>query len=73
MKHEAYKFENLNPLQNDEPLDIERYINEARMQHDTYVAECIVRVARRLVRSFDNGIVKPVRHLRANPTANVPS
>ncbi|MEE4378329.1 MAG: hypothetical protein V2J55_12595 [Candidatus Competibacteraceae bacterium] len=73
MKHEVYKLENLSPMQDNEPVDIERCINEARLQHDAYIAECIVRGVSRLVRSFDNGIVKPVRHWRGNPTANVPS
>jgi hypothetical protein len=73
MKHEAYKFENLNPAQHDGPMDIERYVSEARLQHDAYIADCIVRGVRRLARSFDNGIVKPVRNWKGNPTVNASS
>ncbi|MEZ5583638.1 MAG: hypothetical protein R3F37_13610 [Candidatus Competibacteraceae bacterium] len=73
MKHDAYQFENLNLALNDGRVDIDRYINEARQQHDAYIADCIVRGVRWLTGRFDNGIAKPVQNSRSHMTLKAPS
>jgi hypothetical protein len=71
MKPAAYKLENSSPLHDNDRVDIERYVIEARLRHDAYTAELIVRGVRRLSKWFDNGIVKPVRNWKGDVTDKV--